>query len=154
MHKLTRSQIEAGGTAMPAIMKYHDNLFAQKLDAVVEIPAQGEYASFSRLVFSHGSILEPRYDDEGNPSDTAWEVADRNGIALAGQTERDLVGKRIFQIGYLHDTDNEDRPVIPYILFENQVMLLCRTAYGGGVIYHECPGNRTWDLFCQFTPNP
>jgi len=152
--KLTRAQIEAGGGAMPDIMRFHDYLFAQKLEAVETVPPEGPYHGFNALVFSHGSILEPRYDDEGNPGFVDWELADRNGVALVGGEVRDLIGKRVFEIGYLHDAHNEIRRVIPYVLFEHQVMLVCLTPHGGGVIYHERPGERPWDLFCQFTPKP
>jgi hypothetical protein len=154
MRKLTRAQIEAGGAAMPETMRFHDFLYAQKLEAVEHVPEDGEYPPLDALLFSHGSILEPRYDDEGNPGFVDWEIADLNGVALVGQTVRDLIGKRVFEIGYLHDIGNECRCVIPYVLFEDQRMLVCLTPHGGGVIYHERPGERPWDLFCQFTPKP
>lgn len=154
LRKLTRAEIEAGGAAMPRIMKFHDQLYAQRLEAVRKIPPDGEYPGCDMLVFSHGSYLLPQLDDEGNPGFCDWELADRNGIGLVGGTVRDLIGKRVFEIGYLHDPDSTYRAVIPYVLFENQVMVSCLCPNGGAVIRHERPVQRQSDLFCQFTPKP
>lgn len=154
MRKLTRTQIEAGGAAMPEIMKYHDFLYAQKLEAVVAVEPDGEYPGCDMLVFSHGSHLLPQVDDEGNPGFVDWELADRNGNGLVRGEVRDLIGKRVFEVGYLHDPESTYRSVIPYILFEHQLMLVCLTPNGGAVIRHERPLHRSFDLFCQFKPKP
>lgn len=154
LRKLTRAEIEAGGAAMPAVMKYHDKLWAQVLEAVEPVEPDGEYPGCDLLVFSHGSFLSPQYDDEGNPGFCDWELADHDGIGLVGGEVRDLIGKRVFGVGYLHDPDSSYRAVIPYVLFENRVMLVCLTPNGGAVIHHQRPSERTWDLFCQFTPKP
>ena len=152
--KLTRAQIEAGGAAMPVTMKFHDQLYAQKLEAVKKIGPDGEYPGCDMLVFSHGSCLLPQYDDEGNPGFVDWELADRNGIGLVGGGVRALIGKRVFEIGYLHDPESSYRAVIPYVLFENQIMVTCLCPHGGAVIRHERPVQHKSDLFCQFTPKP
>ena len=159
LRKLTRAEIETGGSAMPKIMEYHERLIGQPLTRLARVPADGEYPAYTALEFSV-SVLVPQHDDEGNPGDVEWVICGEDGGDAPrkdlGNYNRvppslsDLVGHKVTGFGYFHDPSAGFREVIPYILFDNGLAAACWTDDGGGVICHHSDAPEM-DLFCQFT---
>lgn len=151
MRRLTRSEIESGGSAMPRIMNFHDQLIGSRLLQVTR--RRSDYTQPPPvLIFGDGTTLATQYDDEGNPGDTEWQITDREGYVYYSVQVQDLVRHTVTGVGYFFDPLNEDRNVIPYVEIENVFLVCCMTPHGGGVIHHHRPANDVWDLFCQFKP--
>jgi len=149
LRKLTRAEIESGGSAMPRIMEYHDRLVGQPLTRIARVPADGEYPACLALEFTT-SVLLPQHDDEGNPGDTEWIVCDENGGDAPGKMLPDLVGRKVTGVGYFMVPPAGYKAMVPYVLFDNGLAVTCWTDDGGGVICHHSDAPE-YDLFCQFT---
>jgi|GEM_PF-883720 len=151
MRRLSRSEIEAGGKAMPQIMQFHDRLVGSRLETVTK--RRSDYRQPPPLlIFEQGVILATQYDDEGNPGATEWQVTDREGYLYRPVQVQDLIRQSVTGVGYFLDPLNGDRKVIPYVEIAEVFLICCLTPHGGGVIHHHRPDENTWDLFCQFKP--
>jgi hypothetical protein len=151
MRRLTRPEIEACGSAMPEILRFHDALLGTRLKKLRKVPASGEYPAYTLLIFDDGSVLAPRFDDENNPESTEWEVVDREGYIYRPVEVQDLKGHTVTGFGYFHDPDNDQRPAIPYFEISG-FHVCCMTRFGGGVILHQRPDGETYNLLCQINP--
>jgi hypothetical protein len=151
MRRLTRPEIESGGRAMPRIMNFHDQLIGSKLFRVTRRRSDWRQPP-PLLILENGVTLATQYDDEGNPGDTEWQVTDREGYMYRPVQVQDLCNQPVTAVGYFLDPLNGPRKVIPYVEFSELFCVCCMTPHGGGVIHHHRPGNDSWDLFCQFTP--
>jgi hypothetical protein len=150
MRRLTRQEIEAGGCAMPGIMIFHDKLIGAKLIHVSG--RRGVTQPPPVMHFSNDITLRTQYDDEGNPGDTEWQITDHEGYLYHPVQVHDLRGHDVTGVGYLLDPENDCRHVIPFVEVANTFYVCCMTPHGGGVIFHDRPGEDRWDLFCQFKP--
>jgi hypothetical protein len=132
-------------------MNFHDQLIGSKLVTVTRRHSGGSPPPL--LILEEGVTLATQYDDEGNPGDTEWQVTDRAGFMHRPVQVQDLRNQTVTGVGYFLDPLNGPRKVIPYVEFSEVFLVFCMTPHGGGVIHHHRPGNTSWDLFCQFTPN-
>lgn len=151
MRKLTRTEIESGGSAMPRIMKFHDQLLGSRLRRVAT-RSMSHPQEPPVLMFDQSATVSTQFDDEGNPGATEWVVTDLEGFIYEPVEIVDLVGQSVSGIGYLHDPENDCRSVIPCLEIARTFLICCMTPHGGGVIHHFRPRDDRWDLFCQFTP--
>ena len=151
MHRLTRAEIDSGGSAMPRIMSFHDQLIGSSLLKVIHSRSDRSQVA-PLLILEEGVTLATQYDDEGNPGYTEWLVTNGEGYMYRSLQVQDLIRQKVSAVGYFLDELNESRKVIPYIEIAKNFLVTCMTSYGGGVIHHHRPGIDTWDLFCQFAP--
>lgn len=151
MRKLTRSEIESGGCAMPRIMAFHDQLIGTKLIRVTRRRSDGRQPP-PLLILEKGVTLATQYDDEGNPGDTEWQVTDPEGYLYRPVQVQDLCNQPVTAVGYFTDPENDQRHVIPFVEIAGVFLVCCMTPHGGGVIHHHRPRDDSWNLFCQFTP--
>ncbi len=152
MRRLTREEIKSGGSAMPRIMNFHDQLIGCKFQRRILQSGKSNELN-APLLFESGARLLTQYDDEGNPGAAEWQVTDREGYLYHPIQVRDLVDHRVTDVGYFHDPENDQRHVIPYVEIAGIFLICCMTPHGGGVIYHDRPREDCWDIFCQFKPN-
>ncbi len=151
MRRLTRSEIESGGSAMPEIMQFHDKLIGSRLRRVIGRPVSHPNDP-PPLIFEQGATLVTQYDDEGNPGDTEWQIVDPEGRLYPSVRIDDLIGHPVTGVGYFFDEENDDRRTIPYVEIAKVFLICCMTPHGGGVIHHKRPIDDRWDLFCQINP--
>ncbi|MCC5851060.1 MAG: hypothetical protein JJU29_23470 [Verrucomicrobia bacterium] len=150
MRKLTRTEIEACGAAMPETMRFHDQLVGSKL--IRATGRRGRTQPPPVLYFDDGGCLRTQFDDECNPGETEWMICDAQGHTMNVVKLTDLIGLPVTGIGYLLDPDNDLRPVIPYVEIAESfhVCAICRE--GGAVICHHRAQDDSWDLLCELKP--
>ncbi len=153
LYKLSREQIESAGSAMPRIMKFHDQLIGAKLVRTVKIPGDGEYPPVVGLKLDDGSLLYPQLDDEGNPGYVEWTITDAEGFIFPIVKIQDIRGQPLVSTGYFRDPSSTDRKVVPFVEFDGGFHVCAMCAHGGAVICHTRGDQR--DLLCQLRlPKP
>jgi hypothetical protein len=147
LHKLSREQIEAAGSAMPETMKFHDQLIGAKLVRTIKIPGDREYPPVVGLKLNDGALLYPQWDDEGNPGEVEIAITDADGFIFPIVKVQDIKGKPVVSTGYFRDPSNTDRQVVPFVEFDGGFHVCAMCAHGGAVIAHTRGDQR--DLLCQ-----
>ncbi len=150
MRKLTRSEVEACGAAMPKTMRFHDQLIGTKLLRVTD--RRGGSQPPPVLHFEQGASLRTQFDDECNPGDTEWEVVDAEGFPYTIVRVQDLRGQTVTGVGYFLDAENDVRPVVPYVEVARTFYICAMCSEGGAVIHHHRDPDH-WDLFCELKPS-
>jgi hypothetical protein len=147
LRKMTRDEIEAAGAAMPETMKFHDQLTGAMISLIIYKRTGTDYSTILGLQFNDGAKIFAQFDDEGNPGDVEFAVADADGNMFQPEMIEEITGHSVVGAGYFREPSNDVRNVIPFVEFEGNFHICAMCSEGGAVIKHM--RGETKDLLCQ-----